>query len=424
VTAARSILHADLDAFFASVEQRDDPSLRGRPVAVGPGVVMAASYEARQRGVRSGMGVAGARRRCPGLVVVPSRFGAYLEASRRVFAVLDAIAPDVEPLSVDEAFLDVTGLERICGTPEAIAHRLRAAVREQVGLPISVGGGSTTQIAKLASGAAKPDGVRVVAPGTELAFLHPLPVERIWGCGPATAAKLRASGIATVAQIATIPEPALARIVGKAAARSLAAIAWNRENRPLRPGRGRRSFGTQSAVRIPAGAADRLDAQAIALVERVTRRMRSAGREGRTVALRLRFDDYSRRSRAVTLRQPTAATETVLAAFRGLLDAARETTEQRDLTLVGIAVTNLAAATPRQLELPFDDGPGAALDAAVDAVRDRFGAGALRRATLLGGDPGLTAWSLADADTDEIGSARDLRATRARTADRLSDRAP
>jgi DNA polymerase-4 len=266
--------------------------------------------------------------------------------------------------------------------------------------------------------------MRVVAPGTELAFLHPLPVERIWGCGPATAAKLRASGIATVAQIATIPEPALARIVGKAAARSLAAIAWNRENRPLRPGRGRRSFGTQSAVRIPAGAADRLDAQAIALVERVTRRMRSAGREGRTVALRLRFDDYSRRSRAVTLRQPTAATETVLAAFRGLLDAARETTEQRDLTLVGIAVTNLAAATPRQLELPFDDGPGAALDAAVDAVRDRFGAGALRRATLLGGDPGLTAWSLADADTDEIGSARDLRATRARTADRLSDRAP
>ncbi|WP_320669894.1 DNA polymerase IV [Patulibacter defluvii] len=413
--ATRSILHADLDAFFASVEQRDDPALRGRPVAVGPGVVMAASYEARRRGVRAGMGVERARRRCPGLVVVPSRFDAYLEASRRVLAVLDEIAPDVEQLSVDEAFLDVTGLERICGPPPVIAQRLRRTVREQVGLPISVGGGTTTQVAKLASGAAKPDGVLVIPPGRELEFLHPLPVERIWGCGPATAAKLRACGIATVAQLATIPPPALATIVGKAAARSLHAVAHNREGRPLQPRRGRRSFGTQSAVRIPAGSPERLDAHAIALAERVTRRMRGAGREGRTVVLRLRFEDYSRLSRAVTLPRPTAATVAVLTAFRGLLAAARELTDQRDLTLVGIAVTNLVPVAPRQLELPFDEDPAAAaLDGAVDAVRDRYGARSLKRARLLDAGPGLAAWSLADQDGDETGRVRDARRRDAR----------
>jgi DNA polymerase IV len=379
------ILHADLDAFFASVEQRDDPALRGRPVLVGGGVVLAASYEARACGVRSAMGGSRARQLCPEAVVVRPRFSAYVEASRAVFALLDEAAPEVEQLSIDEAFLDVSGLEAICGTPVQIAARLRRDVREQVGLPISIGVASTKHLAKVASASAKPDGLLVVEAGQELAFLHPLAVERLWGVGPATQERLNAVGIRTVAELARHSEHALSHVVGRAAARQLHALAHNRDARRVRRGRGRRSIGSQRALGRGARSEAELDAVLVALVDRVTRRMRAAGRVGRTVVLRLRFGDYARVTRSRTLGKPTASAR--------LLEGARPTIEERGLTLIGITVTNLEQVTGGvQLELPVEESDRVELEATLDAVRDRFGAGSLTRATLVGADEELGAW--------------------------------
>ncbi len=254
-TGGATILHADLDAFYASVEQRDDPRLRGRPVIVGGGVVLAASYEAKAFGVRTAMGALQARRLCPGVVVVPPRISAYVEASRAVFAIFDDTTPLVEGLSIDEAFLDVGGLRRIAGPPEQIAERLRATVRERVGLAITVGVARTKFLAKVASAVAKPDGLLVVAPGAELAFLHPLPVERLWGVGRVTAAKLRSRGIVTVAEVAALPEAVLVSMLGPAAGRHLHALAHNRDPRPVQTGRRRRSIGSQHALGRPRAAA-------------------------------------------------------------------------------------------------------------------------------------------------------------------------
>src|SRR4051795_13248732 len=246
--AEATILHADLDAFYASVEQRDDPELRGRPVIVGAGVVLAASYEAKARGVRTAMGGAVARRACPDAVVVSPRFSAYVDASRAVFAIFEATTPLVEGLSIDEAFLDVRGLRRISGTPIDIAKRLRHEVLERVGLRITVGIARTKFLAKVASGVAKPDGLLLVPPDAELAFLHPLPVERLWGVGPITSARLRERGIATVGQVARIPESVLVAMVGRAAGRQLHALAHNRDPRRVRVGHRRRSMGAQHAL--------------------------------------------------------------------------------------------------------------------------------------------------------------------------------
>jgi DNA polymerase-4 len=393
VSPVPAILHADLDAFFASVEQRDDPRLRGRPVIVGGGVVLAASYEARAFGVRSAMGEAQWRRLCPDAVVVRPRFSAYVEASKAVFAILDEAAPAVEQLSIDEAFLDVTGLERICGTPEQIAARLRRDVRAQVGLPISIGVATSKHLAKVASAAAKPDGMLVVAPGTELAFLHPLPVERMWGVGPATRERLNAAGIRTVGDLARHSERALADVVGRAAARQFHALAHNWDPRPVRRGRGRRSIGSQRALgRGPRSWAE-LDAVVVALVDRVTRRMRTAGRVGRTVVLRLRFGDYARATRARTLGRPTASARPILATLRRLMATARPTIEQRGITLLGITLTNLEQVTGGvQLELPIEGADRLELEAALDAVREKFGTAALTRATLVDADEELGAW--------------------------------
>jgi DNA polymerase-4 len=393
VSSGASILHADLDAFFASVEQRDDPGLRGRPVIVGPGVVLAASYEARAFGVRSAMGGGRARRLCPQAIVVPPRFKVYVQASRDVFAIFERMSPLVEPLSVDEAFLDVRGLEHIRGTPSEIARSLRRTVREEVGLPISVGVATTKHLAKVASNVAKPDGLLVIAPGEEPAFLHPLPVERLWGVGPATAVRLRAHGLVTVGQLAGVPEELLMTILGSALGRRLHAIAHNRDPRRVRAGRGRRSFGSQSALGSRRRSAAELDAIAVALVDRVTRRMRHAGRSGRTVVLRLRFGDFSRASRSRTLPRPTAASATVLATLRRLMAAERATIERRGLTLLGLSITNLAAADG-QLELPLDGHPPAALDAAMDEIRDRYGTAKLQRATLLNQGEAQSPWLL------------------------------
>jgi DNA polymerase IV len=389
VAAKATILHADLDAFYASVEQRDDRRLRGRPVIVGAGVVLAASYEAKAWGVRTAMGGAQARRLCPQAVVVEPRMSAYAEASKAVYRVFEDTSPLVEGLSIDEAFLDVRGMERISGTPVEIARRLRRAVRERVGLPITVGVARTKFLAKVASGVAKPDGLLEVPPDRELAFLHPLPVERLWGVGPVTARRLHDLGIATVGEVAQLGEAPLVSIVGRAAGRHLHALAHNRDPRPVQARRRRRSIGSQRALGRSPKSPDAMDAVVIGLVDRVTRRMRTARRVGRTVVLRLRFDDFSRCSRSHTLPEATAETAAILATARGLLTTAVPVIERQGLTLVGLAIGNLDDDRAVQLTLPFDRHPGGALDAALDEIRDRFGPAAITRAVLLGRDQGL-----------------------------------
>jgi DNA polymerase IV len=385
-----TILHADVDAFFASVEQRDNPRLRGRPVIVGLGVVLAASYEAKAHGVDTAMGGARARRLCPHAIVVEPRMSAYSAASKALFRVFEDTTPLVEGLSIDEAFLDVRGLRRLSGTPVEIAKRLRREVREQLGLPVTVGVARTKFLAKVASGVAKPDGLLFVPPNRELAFLHPLDVERLWGVGKVTAAKLRGRGITTVGQVAKLGEATLVSMLGRAAGRQLHALAHNRDPRPVRPNRRRGSIGSQRAFGRSPRRPGAVDADAIAIVDRVTRRMRAAGRVGRTVVLRLRFDDFSRATRSHTLQQPTAETQVILTSMRGLLAAARPMIERRGLTLVGLSVANLDNDDAVQLVLPFERHSCAALDAALDDIRDRFGLDAVTRAVLLGRDRGLS----------------------------------
>jgi DNA polymerase IV len=389
VSDEAAILHADLDAFYASVEQRDDPRLRGRPVIVGGGVVLAASYEAKACGVRTAMGGAHARRLCPSATVVPPRMSAYSEASRSVFEVFRDTAPFVEGLSIDEAFLDVRGMERIAGAPRDIAARLRREVRERVGLPITVGVARTKFLAKVASGVAKPDGLLVVPPDGELVFLHPLPIERLWGVGPVTARKLRIRGVTTVGEVAQLAEATLVSLLGRASGRHLHALAHNRDPRRVRVGRRRRSMGAQRALGRGPRSAEALDTYVVALVDRLARRLRAARRVCRTVVLRLRFADFSRATRSHTLPEATAHTQTILATARELLATALPTIEHRGITLVGVALGNLEDEGAVQLALPFERGLTSALDATLDEVRDRFGAGAVTRAVLLGRDQGI-----------------------------------
>jgi DNA polymerase IV len=391
-----TILHADLDAFYASVEQRDDPRLRGRPVIVGAGVVLSASYEARAYGVRTAMGGKHARRLCPQAVVVPPRMSAYSEASKAVYRVFDDTSPLVEGLSIDEAFLDVRGLGRISGAPAAIAVQLRHDVRARVGLPITVGVARTKFLAKVASGVAKPDGLLVVPPAEELAFLHPLPVERLWGVGAVTAGKLRELGITTVGEVAQLGEAVLVAMLGRASGRHLHALAHNRDPRPVQLRRRRRSIGSQCALGRSRRSPDAVEAVVAGLVDRVTRRMRTAGRVGRTVVLRLRFDDFTRATRSHTLPRATAHTRTILDTARGLLATAAPMIERQGLTLVGVTVANLDDDGAVQLPLPFERHGGEALDAVLDEVRERFGARAVTRAVLLGRDQGLTVPLLPD----------------------------
>ena len=389
VTAAPTILHADLDAFFASVEQRDDASLRGRPIVVGAGVVLAASYEAKAYGVRTAMGGAQARRLCPHAVVVRPRMAAYAEASRAVFAVFEDTTPLVEGLSIDEAFLDVRGLERLAGDPVEIAARLRERVRTEVGLPITVGVARTKFLAKVASAVAKPDGLLVVPPAGELAFLHPLPVERLWGVGRVTAARLRLHGVATVGDAARLGEERLVALLGRAAGRHLHALAHNRDPRPVRVGRRRGSIGSQRALGRRPRSRTEVDALLVGIADRLARRLRLGGRACRTVTLRLRFSDYSTATRSHTLPRATTETDAILAAARLLLAAAAPAIETRGLTRLGLSLSGLEDDRALQLALPLDGRDELALDAAVDAVRERHGSSALTRAVLLGRDPGV-----------------------------------
>ncbi|NNC13605.1 DNA polymerase IV [Planctomonas sp. JC2975] len=386
-----TVLHADLDAFYASVEQRDAPQLRGRPVIVGGGVVLAASYEAKARGVRTAMGGRQARELCPDAVVVPPRMEVYSAASKDVFAIFRDTTPLVEGLSIDEAFLEVGGLRRIAGTPEEIAARLRERVRAEVGLAISVGVARTKFLAKVASAVSKPDGLLVVEPDREREFLLPLPVERLWGVGAVTAEKLHRLGIRTVGQLAELEESSAERLLGKAAGAHLHALARLRDPRPVDTTRRRGSIGSQRALGSRPRQPAELDLILTQIVDRLARRLRDKDRVCRTIVLRLRFGDYAKATRSRTFRSPTDRTGMLLTVAQGLLAAALPEIAERGITLIGISLSQLGLADSIQPELPIDWGDGARLDSVLDAVRERFGATSVSRAAQLGRDPGLSA---------------------------------
>ena len=385
-----TVLHADLDAFYASVEQRDAPELRGRPVIVGGGVVLAASYEAKSRGVRTAMGGRQARELCPDAVVVPPRMEAYSQASKDVFAIFRDTTPLVEGISIDEAFLEVGGLRHIAGSPEQVAVKLRERVRREVGLPISVGIARTKFLAKVASAVSKPNGLLLVEPEREEAFLLPLPVERLWGVGAVTAEKLHRIGIHTVGELADLEAATAERLLGKATGAHLHALARLRDPRPVDTTRRRGSIGSQRALGRGPRTMGELDVMLTQIVDRLARRLRDGDRVCRTVVLRLRFDDYAKATRSRTVGVPTDRTSVLLDVARTLLVAAGPEIGERGITLIGISLTQLGRADSIQPELPIDWSDGVRLDGVLDAVRDKFGAASVGRATQLGRDPG---WS-------------------------------
>ncbi len=390
---ATPFLHCDLDAFYASVEQLLDPSLRGRPIAVGGGVILAASYEARAFGVSAPMGIHRARALCPSLVVVPGSFSHYIEISKQVMAILGDATPLVEQISIDEAFLDVSGTVHLMGTPGAIGRRVRERVRSEVGLPISVGVASTKFLAKVASGQAKPDGMIVVDPKWEIDWLHNLPVRVIWGVGPVTEERLAQHGLRSVGDLARTDPYVLSRWLGPGAGHHLHALAWNRDPRHVVVGGRAGSVGAQSALGRGLDDACELGRVLLNLSDRVAGRMRAKHRAGRTITVRVRYEDMSRATRAVTL--PAAVSSTAALHHAGLpLLADARLAKPGPLTLVGISVSKLEETGPLQLELPFDPGdvtnPGSRIGAAqlmldeqVDRARQRFGKKAVGRASVL-----------------------------------------
>ncbi len=391
-----TILHADLDAFYASVEQLLDPALRGVPMAVGEGVVLAASYEARAFGVRSAMPTSKARRLCPPLRVVSGSFGRYLEFSDQVMTVFERFTPSIEQISVDEAFLEVAGSVHLFGSPAEIAEEIRRTVRSEVGLPVSIGVATTKFLAKVASQVAKPDGMLVVPQGQEIEFLHPLSVRYLWGVGPATAARLESMGIETVGELADARPEALDRRLGRGSTAHLRALADNRDPRPVRRTPRAKSVGSQQALGRGITAGEEIDRVVLGLSNRICRRMRAKGRVGRTISVRVRFPGPRVVSRSETLDHPTSTTEAVRRVARRLVEAAASG-ESEPLTLIGISVSGLTEVGAVQLELSLEDDQaaveragsemadrGAAVDGQLDAIRERFGDGAVTRAGLVG----------------------------------------
>ncbi|MEN8235828.1 MAG: DNA polymerase IV [Actinomycetota bacterium] len=378
-----NILHADLDAFYASVVLLKRPDLVGKPVAVGGGVVLSATYEARAMGVRGAMRLGEAKKRCPGLIVVHGEFGDYVEYSDRVFDVFREFTPLVEPISIDEAFLDVSGSTHLFGDAGQIAQQIRARVRSATGLPISVGGARTKFLAKIASRVAKPDGAVIVEPGKELEFLHPLSVDHLWGVGPVTLAELQEVGIVRVGDLAQASIGLLAPRIGKARALHLRALARNQDPRGVVPTRRASSVGAQRAFGGDERDRDFLRGVLARLASRVGTRLRKKGRAGRTLTVRARFKDFDSITRATTMRTPSASSAVLYRTALGLVDGILEEVPDRGFSLLGISMSNLVAASPLQLELPlFDDDLAGgsprelelqALDAAVDDLRERFG---------------------------------------------------
>jgi DNA polymerase-4 len=381
-----TILHADLDAFYASVEQMLDPSLRGRPIAVGGGVVLAASYEAKAFGVHGGMPGRRARELCPHLIFVPGNFRHYQRLGDAAIGILGDYTPLVERISIDEAFADVAGCLHLFGSPAEIAQTVRARVRRELGLPISIGIARTKHLAKIASQVAKPDGLLLVDPAGELEFLHDLPVEVIWGVGPATKRRLAEAGVTKVGQLALMPGQSLQRLLGHAVGEKLGALAWNRDPRVIVTDQRARSVGAQSALgRKPFE--ERVFRPILRhLADRIGSRMRNKALSGRTVTARVRFADLQSVTRAVTLPAPVSATAILAEVAEDLVRSVRaDFANETSISLLGISVSHLERQPAMQLEfsLGLDDEPvrpgtlrGAArwqADRAMDAVRHRFG---------------------------------------------------
>ncbi|GIU87686.1 MAG: DNA polymerase IV [Acidimicrobiia bacterium] len=392
-----SILHADLDSFYASVEQLLDPRLAGLPVAVGTGVVLAASYEAKAYGVRSGMPARRARELCPRLRFVGGNFREYQRLGDAVMGVLGDFTPRVERVSIDEAFLDVSGARHLFGDGARIAGEIRRRVREELGLPISVGVATTKHLAKIASQVAKPDGLVVVEPGSERGFLDPLPVGLLWGVGPATRARLEERGIRTIGELARVSPAVLRGLVGRATGSRLGALAANDDGRAVAPGRRVASVGAQSALgRCPVGEAPVRETIAF-LADRVASRLRAKGRAGRTVTVRVRFGGMRSVTRSVTVPSGVATTLTLTELAVGLAcGALADHPGEREVTLLGVSVSNLVPEAPVQLELPLagDDPRQAgtpsglarrAVDRALDEVRARFGRDAVGHGSVVFG---------------------------------------
>jgi DNA polymerase IV len=388
-----SILHVDLDAFYASVEQLLDPTLRGRPVVVGGlgrrGVVAAASYEARPYGVQSAMPMAHARRACPHAVFLAPRFGEYERFSAQVMAILRAVTPLVEPISLDEAFLDVAGAQRRLGDGPSIARLIRSQVTAETGLVASVGVATTKFLAKIASDLSKPDGVLVVAPGEEDAFLHPLPLRRLWGVGPATLARLEALGVHSVGDIARLPEATVVAALGRSHGSHLWQLAHNIDDRDVSPVRVARSIGNEETFGTDVRSRTVAEREIVRLADRVAGRLRQAGLEARTITLKVRFADFRTITRSRTEPDPTALSTDIVTIARELLAAVDI---DGGIRLLGIAGSQLVSPAARQGVLDLGiDGPDVgrerrtALENAMDAVRARFGAGAVGAGSLVDG---------------------------------------
>jgi DNA polymerase-4 len=393
---AATILHADLDAFYASVEQLLDPTLRGLPVAVGGGVVLAASYEARAEGVRSGMAGWRARQLCPHLRFVGGHYREYQRLGDAVMEVLRDFTPLVERISIDEAFLDVAGATRLFGDPATIAATIRERVRRELGLAMSIGVASTKHLAKIGSQVAKPDGLVVVEPGREVEFLRPLPVELMWGVGPVTGARLHGLGIDTIGDLEAVPGPVLQHLLGRATGSKLAELAVNADPRAIRTETHAASVGAQSAFHRQPGSDGLVRAVLTHLADRVTSRLRAAGQAGRTVTVRVRFGDLRSVTRSTTLRAPVSATLTITHLAVALArQALAEHPGRTELTLLALSISGLRPQHSLQLELALglsgdDDRPGTnvgaarwAVDHSVDKVRTRFGRDAVGYATVL-----------------------------------------
>ena len=391
-----TILHADLDAFYASVEQLLDPRLRGRPIAVGGGVVLAASYEAKAFGVGAGMPGWRARRLCPGLTVVGGHFGEYQRLGDQVIDVLRDFTPWVERMSIDEAFLNVAGAVHLFGPPAEIATTIRRRVRLELGLPVSVGVATTKHLAKVASQVAKPDGLVVVEAGTEREFLDPLPVGLLWGVGPATDVRLASKGIRTVGQLAATSPSILEHVLGHAIGARLGSLAANDDPRPVETRRHARSVGAQSALGRRVVTDELLRTELGFLADRVATRLRASGRAGRTVTVRVRFAGLRSITRSATLPAPISTTLTLVdVAVRLAAAALADHPSEQEVTLLAISVSHLVPECPLQLELPLGlamerDRPGTpigvsrrAVDRAIDRVRERFGRDALGHAAVV-----------------------------------------
>jgi DNA polymerase-4 len=386
VEAAPTILHADLDSFYASVEQLFDPALRGKPIAVGGGVVLAASYEAKAFGVRGGMPGRRARELCPQLIFVSGYFKDYQRLGDAAIKVLGDFTPLVERISIDEAFADVAGCTHLFGAPAEIARRIRARVRSELGLPISIGVARTKHLAKIASQVAKPDGLVVVDPLAELKFLHDLPVELMWGVGPVTKARLAEKGLQTIGELAVTSPHSLKRLLGHALGEKLSALAWNRDPRIIRTHTRAHSAGAQSALGMKPAVERVIRPTLRHLADRIGSRLRAKCRLGRTVTVRVRFADLRSVTRALTLSAPVCATGMLADIAEKLVrEVLEHHPEERSISLLAISVSNLEEESVVQLELPLGlederqrpgSRSGAArflADRALDAIRTRFG---------------------------------------------------